>query len=259
MNDIEYWKRPEVVKRKTEELRRLMRKATLPDVAEYSGIPLHELEDYLMERKNLTQKVWDSVRAALVQADRSALRSILKRDNCLQENKEEWDFAAYDIGAPGNVALIVRFSEEDWEKITEIFDANDDIESCLRSFLLKALNDDIKRELYCSPRVNTPHSYGLTKRGPAAYLFELCGCKIAVELDAVGEERIKREASECFLGFDECVERIFTNEYRRNWRESLEKLEDEKWKDKALYYKEKYEELLYEVKGVVNRHKQEES
>lgn len=224
----EYWKKPEVLKRKTEELKRRMRKVALPDVSKVSGIPLHLLEAYMAGRRKLSKKIYEKICNSLCYAENMA--QVKNRDEETEEKEEE-----------RNTALIIRFSQKEWEKVSALCGGIYDLEAGLRSFLFYTLDDKELKGLYCPFNSKKLES-------EVRFLFEESGCKVAVELDVEGIENIERLRHQKGLNFDECTQRTFMGAYKRIFGSEEIDLKDADWRDTALYYKQKYESLLDDIK-----------
>lgn len=162
----------------------------LPDVAARAGMSLHLVEQYLSGKKVMTERIyrklqdavaWASVKVVPPQVDWSKVQ-------VPEDGLEEF---VYQSGHSGNRALIVRFSEDEWSQVQELFPSDADIEGAVRSFVLKVLDTDEKRSLYCPQTAQSMYSWGENlKEGKAFYETE--NLRVAVDFAEYVKGRISQ-------------------------------------------------------------------
>ncbi len=138
---------PEYSCKKAAELRYAM-KVALPLVAEKAEMPLHLAEAYLSGEKVMSEKIYRRLQAAIGSANLQALPGY-KIDWKDVAYPEEVAHLEYTSGKAENTAVMVRFSDEEWGQVARLFPQDADIEACMRAFVLKVLDTEVKCRLYC--------------------------------------------------------------------------------------------------------------
>ena len=138
---------PEYSCKKAAELRDAM-KVALPLVAEKAEMPLHLAEAYLSGEKVMSEKIYRRLQAAVGSANLQALPGY-KLDWKDVAYPEEVAHLEYTSGKAENTAVVVRFSADEWGQVARLFPQDADIEACMRAFVLKVLDTEVKCRLYC--------------------------------------------------------------------------------------------------------------
>lgn len=239
--NVERWNTPGYSAKKAAELRDEMRHAALPNVAARAGMDVRLAEEYLLGVRPMCERVFRKLQGAighfqLLEMQRLQLHLKEAYEEELGEGAmdEALAHAAYESREEeGRAALIVRFSGEEWGRISQVLGTDDDVEACLRAFLLQMLEDDVRRALYC-PKFDSGRAEAeRMKRGMYSWVDEFDGCRVAVQLPASAGNIIARHAAERDMEPEELLRELFIAPAR----EVMVPVDDEdcgNWRERAL-------------------------
>ncbi|MBQ9095469.1 MAG: hypothetical protein IJY53_03955 [Akkermansia sp.] len=180
---------PEYSCKKAAELRYAM-KVALPLVAEKAEMPLHLAEAYLSGEKVMSEKIYLRLQAAVGSANSQALPD----EEIAWKNvkyPEEVAHLEYTSGKAENTAVMVRFSADEWGQVARLFPQDADIEACMRAFVLKVLDTEVKCRLYCPDKAS---DQGRDMKDKRAF-FEDDAVRVAAEYTDDVKDRINQVLS----------------------------------------------------------------
>lgn len=231
----------EYSRKKAAELREKNR-APLPVLAEIAKMPLLLAQQYLTGEKVMSEKTYRNLYDAVARANNQASPPLSIDWDKVDVPEEGLERFVYLSGNENNKALIVRFSGEEWEEIKRLFPEDADIEGAVRAFIIKMLDTDEKRQLYCpkKPEAVWTHA-GLPKEETAFY--EDDAVRVAVDYAAFVRDRLEQVLSWAAVVPEEFFGRLVEQSLFGPEPHELEDLDDDErdrclsvrvWRERAL-------------------------
>lgn len=183
----------EYSRKKAAELREKNR-APLPVLAEIAKMPLLLAQQYLTGEKVMNEKTYRKLYNAVAVANNQVSPPISIDWDKVDVPEDGLERFVYLSGNENNKALIVRFSGEEWKEIKRLFPEDADIEGAVRAFIIKMLDTDEKRQLYCPKKREAVWTHaGLPKEKTAFY--EDGAVRVAVDYAAFVRNRLEQVLS----------------------------------------------------------------